>query len=175
MTFLRKSGSLIAVWIKSLATAARYSFWSGSRGHGTNFAMTCFMPRSCVKILDTVVFGIPRSLLVLLLSVADLCWLQHVHIQHIRGSACCRPSRTWITFNRFSTIFEVFVPCFYLCCTHCIIPGNVLNHPNSFHGRMLKLNTKFGADSLLYLLSHFECDGLTVHIFIQCESTAPNE
>ena len=61
MIFLRKSGPLEAFWIKSLATTARCSFCSGSRGHGTNFAMTCFMPRSCVKILDTVVFGIPRS------------------------------------------------------------------------------------------------------------------
>ena len=26
-----------------------------------NFATTHFMPRSCIKILDTVVFGIPRS------------------------------------------------------------------------------------------------------------------
>ena len=29
-----------------------------------------------------------------------------------RCSACCRPSRIQITFNRFSTIFEVFVPHF---------------------------------------------------------------
>ena len=27
----------------------------------TNFGMTHFMPRSCIKISDTVVFGIPRS------------------------------------------------------------------------------------------------------------------
>ena len=61
MTFLRKSGSLVALWIKSLATAARWSFCSGSRSHGMNFAMTCFMPRSRVKISDTVVLGISRS------------------------------------------------------------------------------------------------------------------
>lgn len=29
--------------------------------------------------------------------------------------------RTWITFNRFSTIFETFVPNLYLLCTHCIV------------------------------------------------------
>ena len=61
MTFLRKSGSLVVVWIKSLAAAAGCSFCSGSRSRSTNFAMTCFMPRSCVKISDTGGFGIPRS------------------------------------------------------------------------------------------------------------------
>ena len=43
----------------------------------------------------------------------------------------------------------------------------LLNHPNSFPGGMLKLNTKFDADSLLYLLSHFECDDHTVHMLTQ--------
>ena len=38
----------------------------------------------------------------------------------------------------------------------------LLNHPNSVHGVMFKLNAKF--DSLLYSLSHFECDGHTVHM-----------
>ena len=32
---------------------------------------------------------------------------------------------------------------------------------------MFKLNTKFDADSLLYLLSHFECDDHTVHMLTQ--------
>ena len=35
------------------------------------------------------------------------------------------------------------------------------NHPSSFFRGMFKLNTKFDADSLLYSLSHFECDGHT--------------
>ena len=35
---------------------------------------------------------------------------------------------------------------------------SLLNHLNSFHGGMVKLNTKFDADLLLYSLSHFECD-----------------
>ena len=29
---------------------------------------------------------------------------------------------------------------------------------------MFKFNAKFDADSLFYLLSHFECDGYTVHL-----------
>ena len=43
----------------------------------------------------------------------------------------------------------------------------LLNHPNSFHRGMFKLNTKFDADLLLYSLSHFECNGHTVHILTQ--------
>ena len=39
----------------------------------------------------------------------------------------------------------------------------LLNHPNSFHRGMFKLNAKFDADSLLYSLSHFECNSHTVH------------
>ena len=38
---------------------------------------------------------------------------------------------------------------------------------NSFHGQMFKLNAKCDADSLLYSLSHCECDGHTVHILTQ--------
>ena len=167
MNFLRKSGSLVAVWIKSLATAAQYSFCSGSRSHGTNIVMTHFMQRSLVKILDTVVFKSPDQLLVLTLSVTIFVDCSPYTFNILRCSAWCRPSRTWITFNRFSTIFEAFVLHFYLCCTHCIIPKSLLNHPNSFREVMFKLNAKFDANSLLYLLSHFECHGHTVHMLTQ--------
>ena len=61
MTFLRKSGSLVVVWIKSLATATQCSFCSSSRSCRMNFATTCFTSRSCVQSSDTVVCGIPRS------------------------------------------------------------------------------------------------------------------
>ena len=40
-------------------------------------------------------------------------------------SACCRPSSTWTTFNRFSTIFEAFVPHFY-CVTLIASPTKAL-------------------------------------------------
>ena len=43
----------------------------------------------------------------------------------------------------------------------------LLNHLNSFHGEMFRLNAKFDADLLLYSLSHFECSGHTVHILTQ--------
>ena len=41
---------------------------------------------------------------------------------------------------------------------------SLLNHLNSFHEEMFKLNAKFDADLLLYLLDHYECDGHTVHM-----------
>ena len=41
--------------------AVRCSVCSGSKSCGTNFATTCFRPRSCFKIPGTAVFGIPRS------------------------------------------------------------------------------------------------------------------
>ena len=41
----------------------------------------------------------------------------------------------------------------------------LLNHLNSVQGGMFKLNTESDAD--LLLLSHFECNGHTVHMLIQ--------
>ena len=38
---------------------------------------------------------------------------------------------------------------------------------------MFKLNSKFDADLLLYLLSHFECDGHTVHMLTQWRLLPP--
>ena len=53
----------------------------------------------------------------------------------------------------------------------CQSPGShscgLLNQPNSFHGGMFKLNAKFDADSLLYLLRCFECVGCTIHMVTQ--------
>ena len=49
-----------------------------------------------------------------------------------------------------------------------------LNHLNSFHGGMLKLTSKFDIDPLLHSLSHFECNGHTVHMLTQV-STAPTD
>ena len=43
----------------------------------------------------------------------------------------------------------------------------LLNHPDSFNRKMFKLNAKFDVDPLLYLLSHFECNGHTVHMITQ--------
>ena len=50
---------------------------------------------------------------------------------------------------------------------------SLLNHPNSFHGRMFKLKAKFDADSLLYLFSHFEYISHTVHMLTQWHLSPP--
>ena len=39
----------------------------------------------------------------------------------------------------------------------------LLNQPNRFCRGVFKLNATFGANLLLYLLSHFECDGHTAY------------
>ena len=49
----------------------------------------------------------------------------------------------------------------------------LLNHLNSFHGGMPKLNAKFDADPLFYSLSHCECNSHTVHMLTQCRLPPP--
>ena len=70
-------------------------------------------------------------------------------------------------FQQILDIFEVFVPHFYLDCTHCIIPENLLTHLNSLRRGMFKFKAKFDVDSSLYLLSHFECYSHTEHMLTQ--------
>ena len=50
---------------------------------------------------------------------------------------------------------------------------SLLNHLNSFQAGMFKLNVKFNADSLLYSLSHSECDSHTVHMLTQWHLLPP--
>ena len=121
------------------------------------------MPRSCIKILNTV-FEIPRSASNSHSQLLIFVDCSPYTFNILRCSACCSPSGTRITFNGFSTIFEAFVPHFYLHCTHCGIHESLLNYPNSFRGRMFKLITKFDADLLLYSLSRLECNSHTVHL-----------
>ena len=102
--------------------------------------------------------------LVLTLSVANLCWLQPVHIQHSQVSCLWQAFQNVDHFQQILNHLWAFVSPCYLCCTHCIVPECFLNHPNSFHGGMFKLNTKSDAGSLLHSLSHFERDGHTVHM-----------
>ena len=52
---------------------------------------------------------------------------------------------------------------------HC----DLLNHPNSFHRGMFRLNITFDADLFLYLLSHFECEGHTIHMLTQWRLPPP--
>ena len=46
-------------------------------------------------------------------------------------------------------------------------PCGLVNHPNSFHRGIFKLNAKFDTDSLTYLLSHSECNSHTGHMLTQ--------
>ena len=43
------------------------------------------------------------------------------------------------------------------------------------HRVMCKLNAKFNVDSLLYLLSHFQYNGRTIHMLTQLASTTPTD
>ena len=52
-------------------------------------------------------------------------------------------------------------------------PESHLNHQSSFWGGMFQLNEKFDADSLLYSLSHFECNSHTVHMLTQQRLPTP--
>ena len=124
------------------------------------------MPRSCIKISDTVMFRVPRSASSSHSQSPVFGDCSPYVFNIVRCCAYCSLSRTWVTFNRSLTIFEAFLPHFYLCCTHCIVP-ETLNHLNSFCGGIFKLNSKLDAESLLYSLSHCECDGHTVHMLPQ--------
>ena len=53
------------------------------------------------------------------------------------------------------------------------ITYGLLNHLNSFHGGMFKLNAILDADSLLYSLSHFACDSHTAHMLTQWHLLLP--
>jgi hypothetical protein len=58
MTFLRKSGSLLVVSSKSCATSTQNSYCFCDRSHRTNFAATGFIPRSSIRISETVVLRV---------------------------------------------------------------------------------------------------------------------
>ena len=168
MSSLRKSGSLVAVWIKS-EIAAWCSFCPDSRNCGTN-STTTFMPRFYIEVLDMVVLESQDQLPALTqLSPIFVDWSLYT-FNIPRCSAWCRPSRMWITFNRSLTIFEALVLHIHLHCTHWKIPESFLNHLNSFHGGKFKFNIKFDADSLLYSLNHFEWASINAH---STASTAP--
>ena len=100
-----------AVLPASLATAARCSFCSRSRSYRTDFATTRFMPRSCVKVSDTVVLESPAQLLVLALSVAILCGLQPTHIQ--RSQVFC----LLLAFQNVDHIEQILNHLWRVCAT----------------------------------------------------------
>ena len=76
LSLLRSYDLFEEIWFISrgsnqVISSCSMMFCSGSKSCRTNLAMTRFMPRSCVKISDTVVLESPDQLQVLVLSVAD--------------------------------------------------------------------------------------------------------
>ena len=67
----------------------------------------------------------------------------------------CRGRDTWVG-----------VLWWWSCQSPVACSCSLLNHLNSLHWGMFKLNAKFDEGLLLYLLSHFECDGHIVHMLI---------
>ena len=115
------------------------------------------MQRSCVKISNSNFWNSQISFQFLHCQLSIFVGCSPYTFNILKCSACCRPSRMWITFNKFSTIFTALVPHFYLCCTHWIVPKSLLNHPNSFQRRMFKLKAKFDMQiCCIYSLSHFD-------------------
>ena len=174
MTLVRKSGSSVVIWIKSLATEVQRSFCSGSRSHRRNFAMTPFMPRSCFKISDPVVFGMPRSASSARAHCQSLVVVDCSPYMFIilRCSYCSPPEYRALSTGSWLSWKHLFH--FHLHCIPCIALEILLNHLNSFCGIIIcTLNTKFNADSLLYLLSHFECHNHTVHMLTQWHLLPP--
>ena len=105
------------------------------------------MPRSCIKILGMVVWGIPRSAsssstvnCQSLLIAAQAC-STFLGVLFVAGLPEC---------GSLSTYSQPSSKHFYFHRTRSIIPKSLLNHPNSFHRRMFKLNANLDADSLLY-------------------------
>ena len=165
MTFLRKSGSRVVVWMESLATAAWCSFCSGSRSHRKNFAMTFFILRACIKISDTIVFEIPasasssRSVSCWSLLIATLTYATFSGVVLVASLSGC---------GSLSTDSQ---PCLKHLCHIFICSALIALSTTSFwiiriisKVECSSLKQNFDADSLLYLLSHFECDGHTVYI-----------
>ena len=66
-----------------------------------SFAIIHFLPRSWIKISDTGVFGISRSASSSHTASHQCLLLQPFSFNILRCPACGRPSRTWITSNRF--------------------------------------------------------------------------
>jgi len=61
MTFSEEIWIFVSGFKQACATSTQKSYCSCDRSHGTNFAATCFMPRSSVKICETVVRRIPSA------------------------------------------------------------------------------------------------------------------
>ena len=94
-------------------------FW---QSHRTNSAMKHFMPRSRVKISDTVVLQSPDQLLVLTLSVIALCWLQAMYVQHSQVFCLLQD------FQNVDQLQQILDPHWSICAT-LLFALHSLHHP----------------------------------------------
>ena len=143
MTFLRKSGTLVVVWIKSLATAAWFpsALVGGAMEQILPWHISCQDPVS--KSQTQQFLESPDQLLVLALSVADLCWLQPVHVQHSHVFCLLQ------AFQNVGHFQQILDHLWSICATLLFAPhsamslkGIFLNHLNSFHTGMFRLSAK---------------------------------
>ena len=87
--------------------------------------------------------------------------LSHLMIWCFTKKLCTRYD-AWVgTLSRWSWQLPVTHSC------------GLLNLPNHFRGGMLKINAKFDADSLLYLLRRLKRDSHTVRMLTQCHLLPP--
>ena len=126
-----------------------------------------FHSKPCVKILDTVSFGIPRS-------ASSSCTVSCRSLL-IAAHTCSTFSGVLLVAGLpecGSLSIDSWPSLKHLCHTF-ICSVLISSPPKAFWiikidcGRMFKLNAKFDADSSLYFLSHFECNGHTVHVLTQ--------
>ena len=109
-----------------------------------------FTPRSCIKILDTVVFGIPRSASSshICWSVAGLCWLRPVHVQHFQ---------VFCLFQAFQNVdhFQQILNHLWNICTTFTCTALIVSPPKAFW--------------IIWIVSVEECSNL---MQIWCKFTA---
>ena len=101
MTFLRKSGPLVAVRVALLATTASYSFCSGTVAADRILLWHVSGQDPASKSRTHSVWNpqISRWLSHCQSQISADCSL-HM-LSTLRGSACCRPSRTGVALNRY--------------------------------------------------------------------------
>ena len=114
------------------------------------------------------------SKVILVLGKTRSCWVLKLGCRRAESRSTFSGVLLLAGFSEYGSLSTHSQPslkhsCQNLVCAALIVSSlkSLLSHPNSFHEGMLKLNAKFNAHLLLYLLSHFECDGHAVHMLTQ--------
>jgi hypothetical protein len=91
---------------------------------------------------------LPDLLVILGLPITDFHWLQSRRLSTFSGILLVEGlQRTSIAFNGLPAIYEASLQQFFLSFAHWIIPESLLNHTDSFRGRMSEFEAKREADS----------------------------